>query len=70
MLLTILNKAILWQSHSQDVISDLQKQVLNTYLDGYTGNLKGSSQPAKKLYVYSVQFLFEQHKYIYLYPSL
>ena len=40
MLLTILNKAIFWQSHSQDVISDRQKQVLNTYLDGYAGKLK------------------------------
>ena len=39
-LLTILNKAIFWQSHSQDVISDRQKQVLNTYLDGYAGKLK------------------------------
>ena len=40
MLSTILNKAIFWQSHSQDVISDRQKQVLNTYLDGYAGKLK------------------------------
>ena len=36
----ILNKAIFWQNHSQDVISDRQKQVLNTYLDGYAGMLK------------------------------
>ena len=40
MLSSILIKAIFWQSHSQDVISDCQKQVLNTYLDGYTGKLK------------------------------
>ena len=40
MLSTILNKAIFGQSHSQDVISDRQKQVLNTYLDGYAGKLK------------------------------
>ena len=40
MLSSILNKAIFWQSHSQDVISDRQKQVLNTYLDGYAGKLK------------------------------
>lgn len=39
-LIPILNKAIFWQSHSQDVISDRQKQVLNTYLDGYAGKLK------------------------------
>jgi len=40
MLSSILNKAIFWQNHSQDVISDRQKQVLNTYLDGYAGKLK------------------------------
>ena len=33
MLSTILNKAIFWQSHSQDVISDPQKHVLNTSPD-------------------------------------
>lgn len=40
MLSSILNKAIFWQNHSQDVIIDRQKQVLNTYLDGYSGKLK------------------------------
>ncbi len=40
MLSTILNKAIFGQSHSQDVISDRQKHVLNTYLDSYAGKLK------------------------------
>lgn len=40
MLSSILNKAIFWQVHSQDVITDRQKQVLNTYLDGYAGKLK------------------------------
>ena len=40
MLSSILNKAIFWQSHSQDVITDRQKQVLNTYLDGFAGKLK------------------------------
>ena len=40
MLSSILNKAIFWQNHSQDVIKDRQKQVLNTYLDGYSGKLK------------------------------
>lgn len=33
MLSTILNKDIFWQSLSQDVISDRQKQVLNTSPD-------------------------------------
>ena len=33
MLSTILNKDIFWQSHSQDVISDRQKHVLNTSPD-------------------------------------
>lgn len=40
MLSSILNKAIFWQSHSQDVITDRQKQVLNTYLAGFAGKLK------------------------------
>lgn len=40
MLTSILNKAIFWQTHSQEVITDRQKQVLNAYLDGYEGKLK------------------------------
>lgn len=40
MLTSILNKAIFWQTHSQEVITDRQKQVLNAYLDGYAGKLK------------------------------
>lgn len=40
MLSSILNKAIFWQTHAQDAITDRQKQVLNTYLDGYAGKLK------------------------------
>ena len=39
MLSSILNKAIFWQNHSQDVLTDRQKTVLNTYLDGYIGKL-------------------------------
>ena len=39
MLSSILNKAVFWQRHAQDVITDRQKQVLNTYLDGYAGKL-------------------------------
>ncbi len=39
MLSSILNKAIFWQTHSQAVINDRQKKVLNIYLDGYTGKL-------------------------------
>ena len=40
MLSSILNKAIFWQSHSQEAITDRQRKVLNTYLDGYAGKLK------------------------------
>ncbi len=39
MLSSILDKAIFWQNHSQVVLSDRQKSVLNTYLDGYIGKL-------------------------------
>ena len=39
MLSSILNKAIFWQSHSQAVLNDRQKTVLNIYLDGYIGKL-------------------------------
>ena len=38
-LTSILYKSIFWQTHAQDDINDRQKQVLNTYLDGYIGNL-------------------------------
>ncbi|MBR2476113.1 MAG: Fic family protein [Bacteroidaceae bacterium] len=39
MLSQILNKAIFWKNHSQAVINDRQKLVLNIYLDGYIGRL-------------------------------
>jgi Fic family protein len=39
MLSSILNKAIFWQNHSQAVLNDRQKTVLNIYLDGYVGKL-------------------------------
>ncbi len=39
MLSSILNKAIFWQNHSQAVLNDRQKTVLNIYLDGYIGKL-------------------------------
>ncbi len=39
MLSSILDKAIFWQNHSQTVMSDRQKLVLNQYLDGYSGKL-------------------------------
>lgn len=38
-LTSILYKSIFWQTHAQDDINDRQKQVLNTYLDGYIGKL-------------------------------
>ena len=39
MLSSILNKAIFWQNHSQSIINDRQKNILNKYLDGYIGKL-------------------------------
>ena len=39
MLSSILNKAIFWQNHSQTILNDRQKNVLNIYLDGYIGKL-------------------------------
>lgn len=39
MLSSILNKAIFWQNHSQIVMNERQKNVLNIYLDGYAGKL-------------------------------
>ena len=39
MLSSILNKAIFWQNHSQAILNDRQKKVLNIYLDGYVGKL-------------------------------
>ena len=39
MLSSILNKAIFWQSHSQAILNDRQRKVLNIYLDGYVGKL-------------------------------
>ena len=39
MLSSIFNKAIFWQTHSQNAINDRQKKVLNIYLDGYIGKL-------------------------------
>jgi Fic family protein len=39
MLSSILNKAIFWQTHSQAVLSDRQKNMLNVWLDGYSGKL-------------------------------
>ena len=39
MLSSILNKAIFWQTHSQAVLSDRQKNILNVWLDGYSGKL-------------------------------
>lgn len=39
MLSMILNKAIFWQNHSQTVLNERQKSVLNIYLDGYSGKL-------------------------------
>lgn len=39
MLSKILNKAIFWQIHSRDIISERQHRMLNFYLDGYVGKL-------------------------------
>ena len=39
MLSSILNKAIFWQNHSQTILNDRQKNVLNIYFDGYIGKL-------------------------------
>lgn len=39
MLSSILNKAIFWQNHSQAILNDRQRKVLNIYLDGYVGKL-------------------------------
>ena len=39
MLSVVLNKAIFWQTYAQAIISDRQRDVLNIYLDGYTGKL-------------------------------
>jgi len=39
MLSSILDKSIFWQTHSQIVITDRQKDILNLYLDGYRGKL-------------------------------
>ena len=47
MLSSILNKAIFWQNHSQNVMSERQKKILNIYLDGYKGKL--SSKKWSKL---------------------
>ena len=35
----VLNKAIFWQTHAETVLSERQREVLNLYLDGYTGKL-------------------------------
>ena len=49
MLSSILDKSIFWQTHSQVVVSDRQKTVLNIYLDGYCGklNVKNWAKQAK-----------------------
>lgn len=39
MLSSILNKAIFWQLHSQTIVTERQKAMLNFYLDGYIGKL-------------------------------
>lgn len=39
MLSSILNKAVFWQTHSQSILSDRQKNMLNVWLDGYAGKL-------------------------------
>ena len=39
MLSAVLNKAVIWQTHAQAIISDRQRDVLNIYLDGYPGKL-------------------------------
>ena len=49
MLSSILDKSIFWLTHSQVVVSDRQKTVLNIYLDGYCGklNVKNWAKQAK-----------------------
>ena len=49
MLSSILDKSIFWQTHSQVLVSDRQKTVLNIYLDGYCGklNVKNWAKQAK-----------------------
>lgn len=49
MLSSILDKSIFWQTHSQVVVSNRQKTVLNIYLDGYCGklNVKNWAKQAK-----------------------
>lgn len=39
MLSSILDKAVFWQTHSQAVLNDRQKDTLNIWLDGYDGKL-------------------------------
>lgn len=45
----VLNKSIFWQNHATVIISERQKQILNLYLDGYSGKLtiKNWSKHAK-----------------------
>jgi len=48
MLSSILDKSIFWQTHSQVVVSDRQKTVLNIYLDGCGKlNVKNWAKQAK-----------------------
>ena len=49
MLSSILDKPIFWQTHSQVLVSERQKTVLNIYLDGYCGklNVKNWAKHAK-----------------------
>lgn len=35
----VLNKAVFWRNHADVVISEREKKVLNTYLDGYVGKV-------------------------------
>ena len=39
MLSAVLNKTIFWQTHAQIHFSNRQRDILNIYLDGYSGKL-------------------------------
>ena len=39
MLSSIINKAIFWNNHSQEIVNERQKNIINLYLDGYPGKL-------------------------------
>lgn len=43
MLSQVLNKALFWQTHAEDSITEREKEVLNRYLSGYSGKLNSKN---------------------------